>query len=165
PNVPPFLFAYFDPTKEQYMTLKSNAIPIQVSGNAVASTTPAASGAAAPPRTAATPEATSKSADILYQLNERPARPQSFTPLFARPNFWLPQIVPLLALIGFIGWKVRQSRIGNREAQRIAGLQHEMAELMRKLRRSDVSSAEYFSNASRAGQWKTAWAKKSSRRQ
>jgi hypothetical protein len=155
--IPPFTFAYFDPTKEQYATVKSNAIPIQVTGNAVAAA-PAAATAAPTPRTSSA--ATTEKADILYQLNERPARGQSFAPLFARANFWLAQIAPLLALVGFVGWKVRQTRIGNREAQRVAALQHEMTELMRKLRRSDVSSAEYFSNASRAVQVKTALAKK-----
>ncbi|MEY2545686.1 MAG: hypothetical protein QOG48_803 [Verrucomicrobiota bacterium] len=159
-NIPSFLFAYFDPTKEQYATLRSEAIPIQVSGGAIASATPAAHASASQPQPTAAATTQTKPPDILYQLNERPARSQSFTPLFARPNFWLALIVPLLALIGLIGWRIRASRIGNREARRVAALQHEMADLMRNLRRSDVSSAEYFSNASRAVQVKTALAKK-----
>ena len=49
--------------------------------------------------------------------------------------------------------------MGNREAQRIAALNHESAELMRKLRRADASPYEYYLDASRAVQVKTALAK------
>jgi hypothetical protein len=98
----------------------------------------------------------SKPQDILYQLTELPARSQSFTPLYARSVFWMAQMIPLFALFGVIGWKIRQARIDNREAQRIAALQQEATELMRKLRRKDTSPQEYFSQASRAVQVKTA---------
>jgi hypothetical protein len=91
-------------------------------------------------------------------LTERPTGAQSFTPLYARPNFWLAQIIPFLALLGLIGWKVRQSRLDNREAQRIAALHHEATELVRKLRRDDSSPQIYFSQATRAVQVKTALA-------
>ena len=64
----------------------------------------------------------------------------------------------MLALIGFIGWKIRQARIDNREARRIAALQHEAAELMRKLHRSDASPREYFAEASRVVRVKAALA-------
>ena len=67
--------------------------------------------------------------------------------------------VPLLALLGLIGWKATQARRENREAQRIAALRHEAAELMRKLRRNDSSPQEYFSQASRAVRVKTALAR------
>ncbi len=95
----------------------------------------------------------------MYQLTERPARAQSFTPLYARRIFWLAQIVPFLVLLGFIGWKIRQSRLDDREAQRIAALHNEAAELVRKLRRDDASPQTYFSQATRAVQVKTALAR------
>jgi hypothetical protein len=47
----------------------------------------------------------------------------------------------------------------NREAQRVAALHHESVELMRKLRRADATPHEYYLNASRAVQVKTAIAK------
>lgn len=158
-NVAPFVFAYFDPAKEQYVTLRSDAIPIEVNGGTVASASPSATAGTSTSATA-TPRAEAKSADILYQLNERPAQPQTFAPLFTRRIFWLTQSVPLLALVSLIAWRIGQQRAGNREAQRLATLQNELADLMRKLRRGDVSSAEYFSNASRAVQLKTALARK-----
>ena len=84
---------------------------------------------------------------------------QTFAPLYTNRNFWLAQIIPLAALLGLIGWKVRQIRSTDREAQRRADLQHEAAELQRKLRRGDAPVQEYYAEAARAVQLKTALAK------
>jgi len=159
--ISPFVFSFFDPAKEQYVTLKSNAIPIRVEGGAPAAAAVSPPGSATPaPAAAARPaKPTPKPQDILYQLTDRPAHAQSFTPMYARPNFWWGQIIPLLGLLGFIGWKIRQIRVDNREAQRMAALNHESAELMRKLRRTDRSPYQYYLDASRAIQVKTALAK------
>lgn len=163
-NVPVMAFSYFDPVKEQYVTLRSEPIAITVQGGAA--TTPSAPVAERPgtptPATAAAP-ATTKPQDILYQLTERPKAAQSFAPLYARQVFWTAQLILLLALIGFIGWKIRQARIDNREARRIAALQHEATELMRKLHRSDASPREYFAEASRVVRVKAALASGSRR--
>jgi len=94
-----------------------------------------------------------------FGVFDRPAYAQSFTPMYARPNFWWTQIIPLLGLVGFIGWKIRQIRMDNREAQRMAALNHESAELMRKLRRTGASPYQYYLDASRAVQVKRALAK------
>jgi hypothetical protein len=64
-----------------------------------------------------------------------------------------------VALLGYVGWKMRQAHLDNRDAQRREALQHEATELQRSLRRSDASPQEYFSRASRAVQLKTALAK------
>jgi hypothetical protein len=151
-------FAYFDPVKEQYVTLRSDPIAISVQGGAVAAAVPPGSPATASPPGSPTPATVQKPQDILYQLPERPKVAQSFTPLYARPIFWAGQLIPLLALLGLIGWKIRQSRIGNREARRIAALQHEAAELMRKLHRGDASPREYYAEASRVVRVKAALA-------
>jgi hypothetical protein len=159
-NIPPLVFSYFDPAKENYVALRNETIPIHVEGGATVAATPAASasqtqpGSATPAIAAARP--TPKPQDILYQLTERPARAQSFTPLYARPTFWFAQIIPFLALLGFVGWNVRRARLDNREAQRTAALHHEVADLERKLRRDDASPKTYFSQAARAVQLKTA---------
>ena len=153
--VPPLTFSYFDPTKEKYVTLRSDAIPVQVEGSAIPSPPPtiAKTATAATPEASAKPE--SKPRDILYQIAEF-GLTRSFTPLYARAAFWMAQLVPLLGLLGFAGWKIRQARIDNRAAQRTARLQREAAELMRSLRRNNSSPEEYFSQASRAIQVKTA---------
>jgi hypothetical protein len=161
--IPPLTFAYFDPIKENYATARSEPIPIQVQGGTVpAATTPrsatpaTAATSAAPASVAAKPSPNPQ--DILYQLPDR-GHLQSFTPLYARPAFWTAQIVPLIGLLGLVGWKIRRAKIDNREARRIAGLQQESAELLRRLRRSELSPQEYFSDASRAVRVKTALAK------
>jgi hypothetical protein len=161
PAVPPLVFAYFDPVKENYVTLRSNPVPIQVEGGAAQAPGVAAAPAtpAAPTATVAvTPVPTAKPQDILYQLTDL-GRVRSFTPIYARPVFWIAQLAPFILLLGFIGWKIRQTKIDNLEAQRVAALQQESTELLRKLRRTELSPQEYFSNASRVVRVKTALAK------
>ena len=154
-SLPVMEFAYFDPVKEHYATLRSDPIAINVEGGAVAAASPVPVPQGSPRSSVATP---ARPHDILYQLTERPKAAQSFTPLYARPSFWSAQLIPLLALLGLIGWKIRQARIDNREAQRIAALQHEAAELMRKLHRGDASPREYYAEASRVVRVKAALA-------
>src|SRR6266404_1172812 len=161
--VPPLAFSYFDPIKENYVTARSEPIPIQVQGGAVPAATLSGSATPATAATSATPapvaaKASPKPQDILYQLPDR-GRLQSFTPLYARPGFWTAQIVPLITLLGLVGWKIRQAKIDNRETRRVAMLNQESAELLRRLRRSELSPGEYFSDASRAVRVKTALAK------
>jgi oxygen tolerance protein BatD len=163
PALPVLAFSYFDPAKEQYVTLRSEPIAITVQGGAAATQNVTVAQSASPsPAPAVAPQRTQKPQDILYQLTDRPATAESFAPLYTRPVFWTPQLVPLLALIGFVGWKIRQTRIDNRGVRRIAALQHETSELMHKLRRDVGSPREYYAEASRVVRLKTALAAGSS---
>jgi len=157
--VPPLVFAYFDPVKENYVTLRSTAVPIQVEGGTgpSAATAPAVAATSAAPTSTVgvTPAPTAKPQDILYQLIDL-GRVRSFTPIYARPVFWITQLASFILLLGFVGWKIRQAKIDNLEAQRTAALQQESGELLRKLRRGELSPQEYFSNASRVVRVKTA---------
>src|SRR6266403_306891 len=155
-SIPLLAFSYFDPVKERYMTLHSDPTAITVQGGAAPGPSVAVQSASLTPTT--TSAVPAKPQDILYQLTER-GRVQSFTPLYVLPIFWTTQLIPLVALLGLAGWKIRQARIGNREARRIAALQHEAAELMRKLRRNDVSPREYYAEASRIVRVKAALAR------
>ena len=162
-GLPLLAFSYFDPVKEQYVTLHSEPIPITVEGGAaVASSAGGAPLGSATPATAAraaSPAPTvNKPQDILYQLTELPTKSESFAPIYTRNVFWVAQVFPLLALIGFAGWKIRRARIDNREARRIAALQHEATDLMHKLHRNDVSPREYYAEASRVVRVKAALA-------
>src|SRR6266513_2858277 len=151
--VPPLVFSYFDPAKERYITLQSEAVPITVEGNAQA--TPAAgaaTGAAVAPNLAG-PQ---KPQDILHQINERGKIVHRFAPLYARAGFWLAQLFPLALVLGLLGWKVQSIRASNRAALRAAQLQHEKDELLRKLRRKQLAPRDYFSDASRVVQLQTA---------
>ena len=159
-GLPLLAFSYFDPVKEQYVTLHSDPIPINVEGGAAVASS---AGASAIPATAAARAASpvpsaNKPQDILYQLTERPQTAESFASIYTRNVFWAAQVFPFLALIGFAGWKIRRARIDNREAQRIAALQHEATDLMHKLHRNDVSPREYYAEASRVVRVKAALA-------
>ncbi|HEX8679754.1 MAG TPA: hypothetical protein VF683_07330, partial [Chthoniobacterales bacterium] len=79
--------------------------------------------------------------------------------VYKRAGFWGAQLLPLLALIGFVAWQWQRTRAGNRDAQRIAQLQHETTELQRKLRHDGADPGEYVAAASRAVQLKTALAR------
>ena len=161
-SLPLLTFSYFDPVKEQYVTVRSEPIAISVQGGAVAANVAATQPGSSPPATATRPapatQSTAKPQDILYQLTERPRFTESFAPIYTRRVFWGAQLIPLLALIGFAVWKIRRAKINNREAQRLAALHHEAAELMHKLRRNDASPREYYAEASRVVRVKTALA-------
>ena len=161
-GLPMLAFSYFDPVKEQYVTLRNESIPINVQGGAAvaqnAGATQSAAPAPSPAKARPAIQPSGKPQDILYQLTELPTKTESFTPIYARRVFWAAQLIPLLGLIGFAGWKIRRARIGNREAQRIAALQHEATELMHKLHRNDVSPREYYAEASRVVRVKAALA-------
>jgi hypothetical protein len=166
-GLPLLAFSYFDPVKAQYVTLHSEPTPINVQGGAaVAQSAGAAQSTAPTPSTAgARPlvQASAKPQDILYQLTELPKKAESFASIYTQRVFWAAQLIPLLALIGFAGWKIRRARIDNREAQRIAALQHEATDLMHKLHRNDVSPREYYAEASRVVRVKAALASGSRR--
>jgi hypothetical protein len=152
-TIAPLVFSYFDPAKDRYITLQSEAMPITVEGNAQA--TPAAgaaTGAAVAPNLAG-PQ---KPQDILHQINERGKIVHTFAPFYAWPGFWLAQLFPLALALGLLGWKVLSIRASNRAALRAAQLQHEKDELLRKLRRKQLAPRDYFSDASRVVQLKTA---------
>lgn len=152
-TIAPLVFSYFDPAKDRYITLQSEAMPITVEGNAQAAPAAgAATGAAVAPNLAG-PQ---KPQDILHQINERGKIVHTFAPLYARAGFWLAQLFPLALALGLLGWKVQSIRASNRAALRAAQLQHEKDELLRKLRRKQLAPRDYFSDASRVVQLKTA---------
>src|SRR5438874_5118709 len=162
-TLPVLAFSYFDPVKEQYVTLRSEPIAISVQGGAapapsVAATQTGSLASTSAARPGSPIPATTKPQDILYQLTERQRAAASFAPIYTWPLFWIGQLIPLLGLLGFAAWKIRRARIDNREARRIAALHHEASQLMHKLRRNDVSPREYYAEASRVIRVKAALA-------
>jgi hypothetical protein len=160
-TLPLLAFSYFDPVKAQYVTLHSEPISIAVQGGAAPSVAAAQAASPAPTttsRSAPPAAAAAKPQDILYQLTELPNKAESFAPIYIQRVFWAMQLIPLFVLVGFAGWKIRRARIDNREAQRVAALQHEATDLMHKLHRNDVSPREYYAEASRVVRVKAALA-------
>jgi hypothetical protein len=160
--VPPLIFAYFDPVKEKYVTLRSDPIPVRLDGGPLPTATPVPANVTAPapsPTNGATATPAPKEQDILYQITDRPTWGRSFAPAYRQPAFWLAQLGALLLVGGYWVWKLRSARASDRRAQRIAALEHEAAELERKLRREDGGADTYYANAARAVQVKTAIAR------
>ncbi len=161
-TLPLLAFSYFDPVKEHYVTLRSEPVAINVQGGAAAPNVAAAQPASSAPATATRPapaiQTTVKPQDILYQLTDRGRTMESFAPIYTRRFFWVAQLIPLLVVLGFAAWKIRQAKIDNRETRRLAALHHEAADLMHKLRRNDASPREYYAEASRVVRVKTALA-------
>src|SRR5881398_1167372 len=83
-GLPLLAFSYFDPVKEQYVTLHSEPIAITVQGGAaganVAVTQPGSSPAATAARPASATQSAAKPQDILYQLTDRGRAMESFAP-------------------------------------------------------------------------------------
>src|SRR5207248_9832076 len=129
-KIPAQLFSYFDPAKEQYVTLRAEPIPVRAEGGVAPKTTPAMVTQAPSNAPSAAPRQATQQ-EIVHQLTELPAETESFTPLFARRNFWLAQLIPLVGLLGFIAWRIRRAHLNNRELQRREALQHEAATLQR----------------------------------
>jgi hypothetical protein len=153
-SIPPLTFTYFDPVKEQYVTVRSERTPITVEGTVPA--TPAITGNSPGASAAPIPGAQQKPQDILHQINERGKIVRSFAPVYTRSVFWLPQLFPLSLALALLVWKVRRQRASNRAAVRAAQLQQERDALLRKLRHDALAPREYFADASRVVQLKTA---------
>jgi len=155
-GLPPLAFSYFDPLKEKYVTLQSQAMPLVVEGSgppapAIAAATPAASAA----HNSKAP-ASQQPPPLLQQMTERGRIVHSFMPIYARKEFWVAQLLPLAIAMGLVGWKFQRVRRSNSAAIRAARFQRETDELLRKLRHDRVPPPEYFSDASRVVQLKTA---------
>src|SRR6202140_697356 len=70
--LPPLVFSYFDPVKENYVTLRSDAMPTPVEGGAATGPTVVASQPGSAATVVANAKPSPKPQDILYQLTERP---------------------------------------------------------------------------------------------
>jgi hypothetical protein len=150
--VPPLEFAYFDPAKERYVTLQSNGLPVVVEGTAQ----PPPAIAPANPSTATAQNAPNKPPEILHQIAEPGKIVHSFLPIYTQKEFWFIQLLPLTLASALAGWTIRSRRQSNRTAIQAEKWQRESDDLVRKLRRIDVGPREYFADASRVVQLKTA---------
>lgn len=154
-QMPAFVFSYFDPEAEKYVTLASEPAPLKVDGAKAAAVTPApkAPDAVAAPKTepAAPPAAT----DILGPRYDAGAR-KTFTPLYARREFLLAQLVPAFFLLLLLALRLRGRP--DADAARAAALRREKAALLVRLRAGEMAHPEFFDAAARVVQIATALA-------
>ncbi|PYI91508.1 MAG: hypothetical protein DMF03_03370 [Verrucomicrobia bacterium] len=154
--LPPVAFSYFDPVKDKYVTLETQAVPLVVEGSGPVVPAVAAATAKAPTATNSQGATSPQPPQLLPLLKERGKIVHSFAPLYAQKEFWIAQLVPLAIAIGLAGWRIQKVRRSNLAAMRAARFQRETDELLRKLRRDVLPPPEYFSDASRVVQLKTA---------
>ena len=155
-EMPIFEFSYFDPASGKYVTKTSQPAALVVEGaaNAPAPASGAGTVAALPaPPVEKKPAAPT---DILGLRYDAPTAYQSFAPLYTQRGFLLAQGIPFVALLGFLGWRLRPSP--SESAHRLASLRKERATLVAKLNDKNLDHSEFFDHAARVLQIDTALA-------
>lgn len=152
--MPVFEFVYFDPTAGKYVTLTSEPEKLAVEGEVppprVATASPADEKEAVPP----TPEP-APARDILGIRYDEGGGRHSFVPIYARRGFLLIQAGPLAVFLGMLFIKLRRN---DADAKRVAALKRRKADLLAKLRGSDLPDREFLETAARFIQAETALA-------
>lgn len=150
-TLPPLVFSFFDPTKDKYVTLQSEAVPLVVEGG----TAPTIAAAAPAPSPSATANTTT-AREILPQYAERGPIVHSFAPLYATREFWLAQLIPLAAVAAIGGTRFRRARRLARAGDRHATWLRQAEEGTRRLQREKLGSRDYFAEAAHIVQLRTA---------
>jgi hypothetical protein len=141
---PALEWSYFDPIKEQYVTLTEKGWPIKIEGDLQAAATPVVAAAhAAPTPAQAAP-------DILYIRADSTGWGETFEPLYANRLFWEAQGAPLLALLAFVGIQVARQRAADERARLHAQLRKEKEAALETIRRRDVPESELYQAAAKA---------------
>ena len=106
-ELPPFVFAFFNPDDGQYHTLTQPAIPLTLH-TAAANPLPATAGAKP-----ANPENTANPQDILPVKEKIGALVAASGPLISSPGFLALQSLPVLAFLGALVWRKRTDSLAN----------------------------------------------------
>jgi hypothetical protein len=151
PTTPGVEFSYFDPAKEEYVTLTSEPIPVTVEGKALPSTAAVSSGNTAP--TPVPPDAEPAEVDIhgIAATGEE-SWTRSFAPLYTRVGFWAAQGIPLIGLLAFVALRIRTAHRLDTRARALEGLRREKSGAMKRLEGDDTPSDEFYAAAVRAVQ-------------
>ena len=149
-QIPPAVFSYFDPLREQYQTLFSDPIQIQVSGP-----TPAASQATTPNTSPGQDTEAPPSDPGLPFAGLAPVKltagqfTSTIRPLFKQPLFLCTAVLLLVAIAGVTGYRVRSRFLArNPEIVRLKRIERQRASCIRSF--GDLTSldqAAYLSSA------------------
>jgi hypothetical protein len=141
---PALEWSFFDPIKEQYVTLTEKGWPITIEGQFQTNSAPVM---AAAQQAAPTPDQSKP--DIMYIRADSTGWGASFHPLYENRIFWAAQGAPLLALLAFVGFKVARKRAADLEARRLAGLRRDKEIALAAMQRRDVPEADLYQAAAR----------------
>jgi hypothetical protein len=155
--LPAFQFSYFDPIAGKYVTRLSQPEALLVEGQLAAPPPPVAgANSSTAPATPAPEKAAPAPTDILGLRYEEGEARRSFGPIYLRRQFILAQGAPLVALLGFLGWRLWPRADG--AAHRLAALRRERSALLEKLHDKEIAHADFFDGAARVAQIETALA-------
>jgi len=152
---PSLAWSYFDPIKEQYITLTDKGVPIKVEGETEAAASPAIAQRTSPQTSAPslpslkTP-APSTPQDILYIRADSAGWGETFQPIYTSRLFWAAQGAPFLALLALAGVQVARKRAADQAARRRAQWRREKEAELAKMQRRDVPEGELYQAAARA---------------
>ncbi|MDG2122459.1 MAG: hypothetical protein P8J87_02095, partial [Verrucomicrobiales bacterium] len=111
-ELPPFEFSFFDPDRQSYVVLGSDAVPLTMSPDPGARL-PVESTKFATSVTADTPVPEEEMTDVLHILTPAPATwATASTPLFSTPVFWAAQAVPASAFLAMLFLGIRRTTAG-----------------------------------------------------
>ena len=141
---PALEWSFFDPIKEQYVTLTEKGWPITIEGQFQTNSAPVM---AAAQQAAPTPDQSKP--DIMYIRADSTGWGASFHPLYENRIFWAAQGAPLVALLAFMGIEVARKRAADLEARRVAGLRRDKEIALAAMQRRDVPEADLYQAAAR----------------
>jgi len=144
--VPPFEMSFFSPTSKQYVTLRTDPVPIAVKpGSATADATSGTIGAGGSSDLQS--RIRQPEADITDILEHLPASPQWITPagmpLHQQPAFWIANAIPsaiFFALLLLTLQRRRRERLANSPENELRGIWQE-------LHAGGLSEAEFYRRA------------------
>lgn len=141
--MPVFIFSYFDPEAEKYVTLKSASAPLVVED-----AQPSATPTPAPLKTPDVPREQPKSAeqDILANLPDIGPASAAFAPSFSPAVFFSMMFAPVPLAVLFIAWRRRRN---DSKLARITALKREKAALLAQVK-SAAGRAEVLDAAVKA---------------
>ncbi len=146
-EVPPLEFSYFDPYKEEYVTLEEGPFPLVITGK-MQSGRPDDKALAANTEASVQPEDPSGLQPLITDWES--GKGASFQPVYRQPVFWAAQGVPVLALVLLVAARIygaNEDTISKtRRERQLRRRQHQVeAEIGRAIR--DGASAQLFSVA------------------
>jgi len=144
---PELEWSYFDPVKEQYVTLTGKGVPITVEGVTSQAAAPVV---AQQQGAAAASGAGAAGPDIQYIRVESTGWGKTFEPVYASRMYWVAQGAPLVALLALVGMQVARKRAADEEARKRGQWRKEKEAELARMQRRDVPEGELYQAAARA---------------
>lgn len=142
---PSLVWSYFDPDRQQYVTLTAKGEPIKIEGQLQT----AAPVIAQQPAAAAAPTPAQSGPDISYIRADSAGWGKTFAPLYTSPVFWAAQGAPLAALLAFAGVQVARKRAADEAARRRDQWRRARDAEFAAMNRRDIPESDLYQAAAR----------------